>query len=234
MADEKLVKSSMPQTDTIPKDVLGDIDKVRPLGKKGGFSHLFRGHKTGLDVDVVIKRIKPDFGRKMDETEEAHILTELRHQYLPRVYDLKKSSDGYIYMVMEYIHGMTLTDYIAKYGELNQKLALKWTREICQVVNYMHTRKPHGIIHSDLKPDNIMVTKDGNICVIDFNASLKVRSPEDELQAIAMIYEIMGDYPQAAATYDRIIDLLRNEWGMTEENGLKEAQKEKTRLLMKV
>lgn len=186
MADEKLVKSSMPQTDTIPKDVLGDIDKVRPLGKKGGFSHLFRGHKTGLDVDVVIKRIKPDFGRKMDETEEAHILTELRHQYLPRVYDLKKSSDGYIYMVMEYIHGMTLTDYIAKYGELNQKLALKWTREICQVVNYMHTRKPHGIIHSDLKPDNIMVTKDGNICVIDFNASLKVRSPEDELQAIGI------------------------------------------------
>ena len=48
-----------------------------------------------------------------------------------------------------------------------------------------------------------------------------------------MIYEIMGDYPKAAAICDRIIDLLREEWGMTDETGLRDAQKEKARLLAK-
>ena len=55
----------------------------------------------------------------------------------------------------------------------------------------------------------------------------------DELDAIADIYEIMGDYQAAAKTCDRIIDLLRSEWGMTEETALKNAQKEKARLLAK-
>ena len=56
----------------------------------------------------------------------------------------------------------------------------------------------------------------------------------DELMAIADIYEIMGNYRKAAETYDRMIDLLKNEWGFTEETDLQKAQKEKARLLAKV
>ena len=56
----------------------------------------------------------------------------------------------------------------------------------------------------------------------------------DELMAIADIYEITGDYAKAAETYDRIIDLLENEWSLTEDTGLKHAQEEKTRLLAKL
>ncbi len=56
---------------------------------------------------------------------------------------------------------------------------------------------------------------------------------QDDLMGIAVIYEIMGEYRQAAETYDRIIALLRDEWGMTEENELKTAQREKARLLAK-
>ena len=55
----------------------------------------------------------------------------------------------------------------------------------------------------------------------------------DELMAIADIYEILGEYRKAAETYDRIIDLLENEWGLTEDTGLKHAQDEKARLLAK-
>ena len=55
----------------------------------------------------------------------------------------------------------------------------------------------------------------------------------DELMAIADIYEIMGEYRKAAETYDRIIDLLENEWGFTEDTGLKQAKEEKARLLAK-
>lgn len=54
---------------------------------------------------------------------------------------------------------------------------------------------------------------------------------QDELQGIAVIYEVMEEYQKAAETYDRIIDLLENEWGLTEEVALKTARKEKQRLL---
>ena len=56
----------------------------------------------------------------------------------------------------------------------------------------------------------------------------------DELMAIADIYEIMGEYRKAAETYDRILDLLENEWGVTEDTGLKQARDEKARLLVKL
>ena len=56
----------------------------------------------------------------------------------------------------------------------------------------------------------------------------------DELTAIADIYEIMGDCRKAVETYDRLIDLLKNEWGFTEETDLQKAQAEKARLLTKV
>ena len=56
---------------------------------------------------------------------------------------------------------------------------------------------------------------------------------QDELQGIADIYQIMGDYAKAAETYERIVCLLRDEWGMTEETELKHAQREKARLLEK-
>ena len=116
-------------TDTgIPAEVLGqDLVDVRPLNQEGGFSSLFRAHKQGLDVDVVIKRVKSQFKGKMDEGSEARILTGLRHQYLPRIYDFKRASDGYCYTIMELVPGCTLREYVQAHGALDQKQTLAWT-----------------------------------------------------------------------------------------------------------
>lgn len=172
------------QQTLIPPEVCLDLVDIRPLNATGGFSNLFRAHKVGLDVDVVIKRVKKVYKGRMNETGEARIMTALRHQYLPRIYDLKAASDGYTYTIMELIEGCTLRDYVRARGCLDQKQVLKWTRQLCQVMDYMHTCKPKGIIHSDLKPENIMITPQGDICVIDFNASLEVREDGAELEAI--------------------------------------------------
>ena len=76
---------------------------------------------------------------------------------------------------------------------------------------------------------------DKAITLYEHSFAIEPRRPrfQDELMAIADIYEIRGDYRKAAETYDRIIDLLENEWGFTEDTGLQEAQKEKARLLAK-
>lgn len=167
----------------LPPEVSGDLRDIRPLNATGGFSNLFCAHKEGLDVDVVVKRVKKVYKGRMDDKSEARIMTALRHQYLPRIYDLRMAGDGYTYTIMELIEGCTLRDYVRARGSLDQKQVLKWTRQLCQVLVYMHGLKPKGIIHSDLKPENVMITPQGDICVIDFNASLEV-TQEAELEAI--------------------------------------------------
>ena len=74
---------------------------------------------------------------------------------------------------------------------------------------------------------------DKAIALYEHSFEMETRRPRfnDELMAIADIYEIQGNYQKAAETYDRIIDLLENEWGFTEETGLQQAKKEKARLL---
>lgn len=169
----------------IPAEVLGnDIVNVKPLRQQGGFSNLFSGHKVGLDTDVVIKRVRRAYHGRMDDKSEARILTELRHQYLPRVYDVILAGDGFHYTIMERIQGCTLREYIEAHGAVDQKQTLKWTRQLCEVIDYMHSHKPKGIIHSDLKPENVMITPENDICVIDFNASLETDTEEAAQEAI--------------------------------------------------
>ena len=170
----------------IPDEVCGDdIVDVRPLNEVGGFSNLFRAHKKGLDVDVVIKRVKKQYAGRLDEQSEARIMTALRHQYLPRIYDFKYASDGYTYTIMELIEGCTLRKYVKERGSLDQKLVLKWTRQLCEAIAYMHSRKP-SIVHSDLKPENVMITPFEDICVIDFNASLEIDDDSAGAEAIGV------------------------------------------------
>lgn len=170
----------------IPDEVCGDdIVDVRPLNEVGGFSNLFRAHKKGLDVDVVIKRVKKQYVNRLDEQSEARIMTALRHQYLPRIYDFKYASDGYTYTIMELIEGCTLRKYVKERGSLDQKLVLKWTRQLCEAIAYMHSRKP-AIVHSDLKPENVMITPFDDICIIDFNASLEIQDDSQSVEAIGV------------------------------------------------
>ena len=164
------------QTDlTTLAQLLGeDFTGLRPLGEEGGLSRLFRAHKVSLNVDVVIKRMRMDPEHPADVQREARVMTSLRHQYLPRIFDLKLGEDGYCYTIMELIPGCTLRQYVRQYGALSQKQAVCWLKQLCQAAAYMHSQRP-PIIHSDIKPDNIMITPEGSICLIDFNASLEMR-----------------------------------------------------------
>ena len=147
-----------------------DYIHIQPL-TKGGMGRLYKAYRIGLDVDVVIKRIKSRYVGKLDQRAEADILKNLKHRYLPRIYDIINGGDGYYYTVMDFIPGINLQQYIQKNGPVCQKLAHKWACQLCEVVAYLHEQTP-PIIHCDIKPSNLMVTSDENICLIDFNTSL--------------------------------------------------------------
>ena len=87
---------------------------------------------------------------------------------LPVVYDLVW--DDAWYLVMEYIQGITLREYVGRSGYVQEEQACRWTEQLLDILGYLHTRKP-PVIYRDLKPDNIMVCPDGHLRLIDFGAA---------------------------------------------------------------
>ncbi len=98
---------------------------------------------------------------------EAELLKTLDHPNLPKFYEQFQEEDRY-YLVMEYIEGETLEDRLERAGKgLPEGDVLEWARQLCSVLTYLHERRP-PIIFRDLKPGNIMVTKQGQVKLIDF------------------------------------------------------------------
>ena len=151
-------------------DLGSGYSSIRPLGE-GGMGTLYRARKDSLDVDVVIKRVKQKFKGRMDERAEANILKTLKHKYLPRIYDVIESPSGYVYTIMDMIPGENMQNYVKTHGPVSQKLAYRWACQLCEVIAYLHSQVP-PILHCDIKPSNIMITPNEDICVIDFNTSL--------------------------------------------------------------
>lgn len=138
------------------------------LGSGGG-GIVFKAYHTRLEKYVAVKLIKEEILGAVNERTEADILKRLKHEGLPQVYDfIIDGSD--IYTVMEFIDGCSLFDEIVKRGKISYKQSLEWSKQICAAAAYLHTRKP-PIIHSDIKPQNIMITSEGKVCLIDFNIS---------------------------------------------------------------
>ena len=147
-----------------------DYIHIEPL-TKGGMGWLYKAYRRGLQVEVVIKRVREQYVGKMDQRAEADILKRLKHRYLPRIYDVINGGDGYLYTVMDYIPGVNMQQYVEQNGPAGQKLAHKWACQLCEVAAYLHEQKP-PIIHCDIKPGNLMITPSGDICLVDFNTSL--------------------------------------------------------------
>jgi serine/threonine protein kinase len=101
-------------------------------------------------------------------TDEAHILASLDHPNLPRVMDFFSEGDRK-YLIMEYIEGETLEKVVLKEEAfLPVKRVLTYSLQIADVLKYLHNQKPSPIIFRDLKPQNIMITRDDRVKLIDF------------------------------------------------------------------
>lgn len=136
----------------------------------GGGGTVYRGMHKNMQKAVVIKKLKGSASNSIqDYRTEVDILKNLRHTYLPQVIDFIDSSEG-IFTVMDFIPGKSLQDMLNENHRFTEKEVLKYTRQLCEALDYLHSQNP-PIIHGDIKPDNIMITPEGNVCLIDFNIS---------------------------------------------------------------
>jgi serine/threonine protein kinase len=99
--------------------------------------------------------------------KEASLLINLRNPALPVIHDFFSQGDNRWYLVMDYIEGHTLKEEVQKRGAIPEAEVVNWAIQLCDILDFLHKRNP-PIIFRDLKPDNIMLTPEGRIKLIDF------------------------------------------------------------------
>jgi tRNA A-37 threonylcarbamoyl transferase component Bud32 len=100
---------------------------------------------------------------------EARLLLKLRHAQIAKVLDSFTES-GRDYIALEYIPGQTIREIVRKSGRINEATALRWARDLCMILDYLHSQQP-PILHRDLTPDNIILSENGRLVVVDFGAA---------------------------------------------------------------
>lgn len=138
---------------------------------KGCGSRVFLAYHKRLQKYVVFKQIQGSRKALADLRQEADILKSLRSRYLPPVLDLLES-DGEVYTVIDYIAGSNFSQLLANGTVFTDRQVLQWAKELTEAVLYLHGQEP-PILHTDIKPANIILTEEGSICLIDFNISAR-------------------------------------------------------------
>lgn len=140
--------------------------EVMRLIGSGGAGKVYLARDLHLNRLVAVKECGEDI-----LSSEMELLKDLEHPGLPQVFDYFKEQ-GTFYLVMEYIEGMTLRQYLNRHKRVAERQAVKWAMDLCQILEYLHSRHP-AIIYRDLKPENIMIRQDGEIKIIDLGAAIR-------------------------------------------------------------
>ena len=140
----------------------------RKLGAGTGGT-VYLGHDKQVDREVAIK-VTPIGNASIQKVRhEVDILKKLRHQSLPQLHDFWIENQN-VYMVMSYISGHSLDSILKGRSRPTKEQLLDIGIQLADVVHYLHTQSP-PVIHGDIKPGNIMLTKEGKVCLVDFNIS---------------------------------------------------------------
>lgn len=175
---------------TTPELLSGRYELGEILGF-GGMSEVHLARDTRLHRDVAVKVLRADLARDpsfyLRFRREAQNAAALNHPAIVAVYDTGEAetpTGPLPYIVMEYVEGVTLRDIVHNDGPMPPKRAIEVIADACQALNFSHT---HGIIHRDVKPANIMISKAGAVKVMDFGIARALAETHSVTQTAAVI-----------------------------------------------
>lgn len=155
----------------IGRRVGGRYEIIKYIGG-GGMSRVYHAHDIILDRDVAIKVLNYDFSNeeelKRRFMREAQSATSLTHPHIVDIFDVGEDEELH-YLVMEYIDGQTLKEYIVSNGPQTPEQALPIMRQLVSAISNAHY---NGIVHRDIKPQNILMDNEGNVKITDFGIAM--------------------------------------------------------------
>lgn len=166
--------------------------KIEEVIGSGGMAVVFRAHDTLMDRTVAVKMLREEFadddGAVRRFINESKAVAMLSHQNIVNIFDVSVS-ENLKYIVMEYIEGITLKSYMSEHGRLSFGEICNFTEQILAALDHAHSR---GVVHRDIKPQNIMILDDGSIKVTDFGIAKlpSAQTVTETDKAIGTVYYI--------------------------------------------
>ncbi|MCR4903504.1 MAG: serine/threonine protein kinase [Butyrivibrio sp.] len=160
----------------------GKYKIISKIGQ-GGMSTVYLAINERAGRQWAIKEIRRDGTAdfrivKQSLVAETSLLKNLSHPNLPKIADIVDFKDSFL-IVMDYIQGITLQQVMEMKGVQSQETVIKWAKQLCSVLGYLHSCNP-PIIYRDLKPGNIMLKPDGDIVLIDFGTAREYKTEGTE------------------------------------------------------
>jgi len=172
---------------------------IRQIGM-GGMGAVYEAEDLSLERRVAIKRMRDEIRRDPRELErflkEARLVAKLRHPNIIEIHAIVER-EGEVFLVFEFIEGMTLDQALAKHRRLSTVQARAVLRQICSALGYAHEQ---GVIHRDLKPSNVMFTRESLVKVMDFGVA---RQAKDVMNRLSMTGTVAGSPPYMAPESER-------------------------------
>ncbi|MCI0343725.1 MAG: serine/threonine protein kinase [Planctomycetales bacterium] len=194
------------------KEVGGYVLK-RKIGE-GGMGQVYEAYQPALDRKVAIKvlprELVEDAAMVRRFEREAQAAASLNHENIIPVYAFGRMGDEY-YLVMEYVDGQNLEEILEKKGRISERTALKIAGQIARALKYAHSR---GLTHRDLKPNNVMITRDGRAKLADLGLAKRLDGAAGHITQTGVIVGTPAFMAPEQITNPKGVDLRTDIYGL--------------------
>jgi serine/threonine protein kinase/Tol biopolymer transport system component len=187
---------------------VGPYELIRALGG-GGMAEVWLARRAdgAFRREVALKlpalhRLRADLEQRF--ARERDILASLEHPHIARLYDAGVDPNGLPYLSMEYVEGSPLTDWCDAH-RLGIRARLELFLQMLEAVQYAHEKQ---VIHRDLKPSNVLVTKSGQVRLLDFGVAKLLEADESQLTELTNVYgrALTADYASPELLHGQLVD----------------------------
>lgn len=159
--------------------------KYKIMGEigRGGMSVVYLAINEKANKTWAVKEVRKHSGYRNEIMEqsliaEIEMLKKLNHPHLPSIVDVIDRQDSFL-IVMDYIEGQSLQSVLKQEGPQDAEQVILWAQELCDVLLYLHSRRP-AIIYRDMKPANIILRPDGHVTLVDFGTAREYKEQRQE------------------------------------------------------
>ena len=139
---------------------------IRLLGQ-GGWGRVYLAENVNVGNKWAVKEITAAREPGVNLLAEPEMLKKLNHRSLPRIVDIVRESDT-LYLIEDYFEGIGLKEIIRDRAWCTEENAVNWARQLCDILIYLHGIRPNPIIYRDMKPGNIIITRENQVRLVDF------------------------------------------------------------------